>query len=363
MADAIIFGYCVKSRLSAELDFVATLVHVLQRNGRAVSVKLPVGVSKFAFDADSISKVTAALPCEVHLFDVSTPSGEEYDNVIFLYAPTVPSEFIKAKNIVCQIETYGGFDFTPLPNARYFPKSKFSFLFNAKNPMHVLASNTISEIGPIWHSRRDVIERGGVGFFGKNSFFIREKAKKWTTKKRAERYFHTLQDHMRFLIDEIENLQFYLHPNDGSFLSLEVDWLMQCGVDESHINFDLGNVSGLTSAVGFNTHARADLNWFGVPFIEITDIRHPLRNFPRGLISSLLTARLSDSLVSRSSSFPMFYGAVTSACEIKGVLSSVAETSSTAAATRVGELLLGPNIDNQTRAEMVLETLLGKRPS
>jgi len=349
----LLLGYYIPNRFYRELELVKEVCSTFD------FIAIPNSSFKLGFPYNIALKISNTVP--VNTIIISNISKDVFCNanvLVFSRNDTLISLKKIAKNVT-YLESYGGFDLKYHRSIKYIPKSAYSFYFN-QSPYNFMSAKPSNIIGPIWYKRnqakKSINKVPRLGLFTKNIFFIKDKAIKW----RGERIgIHFYEEHLKYIVQLIElfpEICIFPHPNNGGYEDQEREWFIDNGVDESRIFKDSDDFSKIDIGVGFTSFSRVDLNWFGIPFIEISDLKNIEKNYKmRGFLSKRKIKKPKDCLVVGSNIFSPFYGFVSSISTIKDDVDFVSENYNSEICTKVGEILIGPNLSTNDRKEIIIK--------
>ena len=354
MKRVLVLGYYVSTRFEAEFEIIKRVSSAFDYVV-VPSIKFKMGFSEeiFTWINDVIDEKCVLLSDQSSFaFDDSVTTMLSRNDLI---AP-----LSKSCRSLTYVETYGGFDLKYYNSVAYLPKSCFSYYYN-QSVLGILRKESPAEFGPCWYSRKAMTppfssSKIRYGLFTKNLFYLRQKAISWRGYKTGNRYFET---HLRLvgdLIQELPNIKIYVHPNHGGYRDQELDWLLNAGVREENIILDGMSLNQIDVGVGFSTHSRADLNWFGRPFFEISDLQTIERRRGRGVLSGLRARGVTKSQWTKSASFPFYYGGKASINSIKDKVFDFRKNYNLKQCLDIGNLLLGPDLTLDQRAQLFVET-------
>lgn len=349
----LLLGYYISNRFYRELELIKEVSNAFD------SIVIPNSSFKLGFPNSIALKIRNMVT--VNTIIINNISKDVFCNanvLVFSRNDALISLKKIAKNVT-YLESYGGYDLKYYRSIKYIPKSAYSFYFN-QPPYNFLSDKPNNFIGPIWYKRNQIkssinkVPR--IGLFTKNIFFLKDKAIKW----RGERigiYFY--EEHLKYILQLIEifpEICIFPHPNNGGYEDQEREWFIENGVDESRIFKDSNDFKKIDIGVGFTSFSRVDLNWFGIPFIEISDLKNIERNYRmRGFLSKHKVKKPKDCLVVGSNTFSPFYGFISSISKIKDDVEFVSENYNSEICTRVGEILLGPDLSMNDRKELIIK--------
>lgn len=353
MKRVLVLGYYVPTRFEAEFAIIKKVSSAFDY------VIVPSTKFKLGFGEEIFSCINDALDEKCVLLRDQNSFAFDGSITTILSRNDLVAPLSKSCRSLTYVESYGGFDLKYCKSVSYLPKSLFSYYFN-QSALGIFRKEPPAKFGPCWYSREAMTPPFSsseirYGLFTKNLFFLKQKAISWRGRSTGIRYFEQHLKLVGSLIQELPDLKVFVHPNHGGFCDQELDWLLSAGVLEKNIIRDGMSLNQIDVGVGFSTHARADLNWFGRPFFEISDLQTIERRRGRGVLSGLRARKMTESQWTKSASFPFFYGGKASVNSIKDKVVDFRKNYNLQQCLDVGNLLLGPDLTPDQRAKLIAE--------